>query len=85
MKYAQGGHIHPIDHGDSIPAMLSPGVYVPTAEDPRVTGRILLQLMDNTPEVVVGLTASAPDEYNTTLVRALRALADEIESGSPAA
>jgi len=56
------------------------GVYVPTTDDPRVTGRVRLQFMNNSPDVVAEFSADIPDEYNTTLVRALRALADEIES-----
>jgi len=56
------------------------GVHVPTADDPQVRGRVLLQLMNNSPEAVAEFAADTPDEYNATLVKALRALADEIES-----
>ena len=81
MARASGGHVHPTDHGDAVPALLSPGVYVPMTENPQVSGRVLLQLADNTPNVAAEFTADTPDEYNATLVRALRALADEIEHG----
>ncbi|MEE2041335.1 hypothetical protein Q8791_29335 [Nocardiopsis sp. CT-R113] len=45
-----------------------------------MTGRARLQFMNNSPDVVAEFSADIPDEYNTTLVRALRALANEIES-----
>lgn len=81
MAFAKGGHIHPTDHSDSVPAMLSPGVHVPLTDDPRVSGRVLLQLMENEPFAAAEFTADNPDEYNTTLVDVLRNLADEIEAG----
>ncbi|MFY7065982.1 hypothetical protein ACOQFV_08985 [Nocardiopsis changdeensis] len=45
-----------------------------------MSGRVLIELMDNGPEVAAEFTADNLDEYNATLVRTLRALADEIEN-----
>jgi len=58
------------------------GAHVPTTDDPQAPGRVLLQLGDNSPDVAVEFTADTPDEYNATLVGALRAIADEIENPS---
>ena len=62
MDQAGGGRARPTDHDDHAPVQLSPGVYVPTAEHPRVRGRVLLQFMDNSPEVVVEFAADTPNE-----------------------
>ncbi|GAA1454156.1 hypothetical protein [Nocardiopsis tropica] len=88
MNNASGGHVHPTDHGDDVPALLSTG-YCRT--DMTLIARIGVtdyELGEMTLDVPVHPGKEQPwtwevGDIEPTLAAALREAADEIENPSP--
>jgi len=86
MNRASGGHVHPTDHGDAVPALLSPGC---CRTDMTLLARIGGRdygLGSMTVDIPVSPGKEHPalwevGDIEPTLAAALREAADEIEHG----
>ena len=86
MNHASGGHVHPTDHGDAVPALLSPGGMLTNMTlFARLNGKDY-ELGTMTVGVPVHPSKDNPllweaADIEPTLAAALREAADAIENG----